>query len=254
MYQGVDLKLRKRKNGDNYVAQYQTFLNFLNANSIEAPTSTQKQKQSLLCESVLNALSGNWNRVLAFRLYSGSNEDAALVDVRRLFIMSAINSPIYSESNGFTGNGTTAYIDTGFNLNALPTNSGGVIVARKAAGSYLMGPTTTLREIAAGARLLAYMSTPSTSTFITPANTNPRIWGAKRINSTQIQCYANNVSGPTTISSNGSAYSGTLSDLRSTQSGVSGFTSGDICVAIHLDTFSDTEFTLIQSAIQTYLS
>jgi hypothetical protein len=124
----------------------------MTANSIALPTSDQQAKGNALMIAVKAALANDFTRVQSMRVYAQSNADAALLDWKRLTTMTAVNSPTYTDSNGFTGNGTTAYINTGYGpsyvdadqpwgILAVNPSSTGVYYGVRNTGAFLSGYT-----------------------------------------------------------------------------------------------------------------
>jgi hypothetical protein len=117
--------------GNAFDPDYQAVLDYMIANAITLPTSDQQTKGNTLMIAVKAALGNDFTRVKSMRVYAQSNADAALVDWSRLVTMTAVNSPTYSTANGFTGNTTSAYINTGFAPNFVQSDNPWALIATK---------------------------------------------------------------------------------------------------------------------------
>jgi len=79
--------------------------------------------QQTLQNDLLVALkaAGVWSKLDTFANFATDGDsDFALIDWKRVTDYTAFNSPTFTTNQGFTGNGTSAYIDTNFN----PSTSG----------------------------------------------------------------------------------------------------------------------------------
>ena len=115
---GIGLGLGLFKGG-SFDADYQAVLNYATIQGYTLPSPAQQVKQNTLLVSLKSA--GIWNKLDTFCVFAndgGSN--FGLIDWKRLSLYTAVNSPAFSVNNGFTGNGTSSYIDTNFN----PATSG----------------------------------------------------------------------------------------------------------------------------------
>lgn len=95
-------------------ADYQAILNYATSLGYTLPSSGQRVKQNKLLVDLKTA--GIWSKLDTFGLFAtdaGSN--FALIDWKRLTTYTAVNSPTFTSNGGFTGNGTSSYIDTNYN-------------------------------------------------------------------------------------------------------------------------------------------
>ena len=99
---------------NNFCSEYIAVLSVAKYYNYTLPSFSQQLKQNDLLLNLKS--SGVWSKLDSFGLFAtdGSGE-FALIDWKRLALYTAINSPTFSINGGFTGNGTSAYIDTNFN-------------------------------------------------------------------------------------------------------------------------------------------
>lgn len=105
--------------GFAYDADYQAILDYATTNNYTLPSDEQKLKQNQLLIDLKYA--GVWNKLDTFANFAtdGSTQ-FALIDWKRLVQYNASTGPTFTTNEGFTGNGTSSYIDTNFN----PATSG----------------------------------------------------------------------------------------------------------------------------------
>ena len=95
-------------------ADYQAVINYAITQGYTLPSASQQTKQNKLLVDLKNG--GIWSHLDTFALFAtDGNSDFALIDWKRLTQYTAVNSPTFSTNGGFTGNGTSSYIDTNFN-------------------------------------------------------------------------------------------------------------------------------------------
>jgi len=98
---------------DAFDPAYQAVLDFATSEGITLPSANQQILQNNVVLSLKDK--GLWNKKDAFGLFAtDGNVDFALICWKRLIKMTAFNSPAFAENAGFTGNGTSSYIDTKF--------------------------------------------------------------------------------------------------------------------------------------------
>ena len=98
---------------DAFDPDYQAVLDFATSEGITLPSTSQQILQNNVVLSLKDK--GLWNKKDVFGLFAtDGNVDFALICWKRLIKMDAINSPSFSANAGFTGNGTSSYIDTLF--------------------------------------------------------------------------------------------------------------------------------------------
>ena len=97
-----------------YEAEYKAILDYATTNSYALPSTAQRLKQNTLLSSLKT--SGVWTKLDTFANFAtdGSTQ-FALIDWKRLTQYTAILSPTFTTNEGFTGNGTSSYINTNFN-------------------------------------------------------------------------------------------------------------------------------------------
>jgi hypothetical protein len=89
-------------------------LNYATTQGYTLPSASQQIIQNQL---VIDLKAGGiWNKLDTFANFAtDGSSDFALIDWKRLSLYTAVNSPTFTINEGFTGNGTSSYIDTNFN-------------------------------------------------------------------------------------------------------------------------------------------
>lgn len=100
----------------NFDADYQAVLTYATSLGYTLPSAGQQVKQNQL---VLDLKAGGiWSKLDTLRVYATDGSASfALIDWKRLALCTAVNSPTFTTNQGYQGNGTSSYIDTGFNPN-----------------------------------------------------------------------------------------------------------------------------------------
>jgi hypothetical protein len=99
--------------GSGFDSDYQAVLDFATSEGDTLPSANQQILQNQVVLSLKDK--GLWNKKDAFGLFAtNGNVDFALICWKRLIKMDAFSSPSFSANSGFTGNGTSSYIDTKF--------------------------------------------------------------------------------------------------------------------------------------------
>jgi hypothetical protein len=81
---------------------------------ITTPSRTRKLAYNALIYSLKN--SGVWDRLDALYMFAAADQATALTNLKSSsYGATAISSPTFTADTGFTGNGTTNYLDSGFN-------------------------------------------------------------------------------------------------------------------------------------------
>jgi hypothetical protein len=101
--------------GSDFDSDYQAVLDFATSEGYTLPSENQQILQNQL---VLDLKSnGIWSNLDAFGvLATDGDSDFALIDWVRLITMTANSSPTFATNAGFTGNGTSSFIDTLFSV------------------------------------------------------------------------------------------------------------------------------------------
>lgn len=100
--------------GGGFDPDYQAVINYATLQGYTLPSASQQLLQNQLVVDL--KAGGVWNKLDTLGvLATDGNSDFALIDWIRLTQYTAINSPTFSANGGFTGNGTSSYIDTNFN-------------------------------------------------------------------------------------------------------------------------------------------
>jgi hypothetical protein len=112
---------RIKKGGVIYDVAYQAILDYATTQGYTLPSASQRLLQEQLLIDLKDA--GVWSKLDTFAVFANDgNSNFALIDwirtvkQRVLVLYTAVNSPTWTANQGFTGNGTSSYIDTNFNL------------------------------------------------------------------------------------------------------------------------------------------
>lgn len=112
--------------------------------------------QKVLYDQLILRLKANalWEKLDAFYALAAENSVAALINVRNpgTFDATAVNSPTFTAGQGFTGNGTSAYLRSNFN----PSTAGGQFAQNSAS----FGGRSRTAGVAAGNQscIVSYLS------------------------------------------------------------------------------------------------
>ena len=108
---------------DAFDSDYQAVLDKGIANGNTAPTSTNAGNQLMIDLKASGAFAkADALGVLASGV--GSDSGFALIDWKRLINLTAVNSPTFNDIQGFSGNGTSSYIDLLYNPSTDAVNWG----------------------------------------------------------------------------------------------------------------------------------
>lgn len=111
---GIGVGVGRQRFAGGFDADYQAVLDYATTQGYTLPSSSQQILQNQL---VLDLKSGGiWSKLDTFGVFAndgGSN--FGLICWKRKVLMTAVNSPTFTTNQGFTGNGTSSYIDTNFN-------------------------------------------------------------------------------------------------------------------------------------------
>ena len=104
-----------------YEPEYQSILNYATAKGFTLPSVNQRVNQNLLLKNLKT--NGIWYKLDSFAVMATDGDtNYSLIDWKKLTQMTAVNSPAFTVNQGFKGNGTSAYINTGFIPSALNNN------------------------------------------------------------------------------------------------------------------------------------
>ncbi len=109
--------------GSAFDADYQAVLNRASTLGYTAPSAAQQTLQNTLVEDLKTA--GVWSKLDAFYLFAtdGDSDYATLNFVApSSFQATKTNSPTFTANEGFTGDGSSAYLDTNLNAQSDTTN------------------------------------------------------------------------------------------------------------------------------------
>lgn len=109
--------------GSLFDSSYQAVLSYASSLGYTLPSSSQQIKQNKLITDLKAA--GIWSKLDTFAMFANdAGSNFGLIDWKRLALYTAVNSPTFTTNEGFTGNGTSAYIDTNFNPATQAVNYG----------------------------------------------------------------------------------------------------------------------------------
>jgi hypothetical protein len=92
---------------------YQAVLDYATLQGYTLPSAGQQALQNQLVVDLKSA--GVWSKLDTFAVFATDGDsDFALIDWKRLSLYTAFNSPTFTANQGYAGNGSSAYIDTGF--------------------------------------------------------------------------------------------------------------------------------------------
>lgn len=194
--------------GGGFDADYQAVLNYATTQGYTLPSAGQQTLQNQLLLDLKNA--GIWSKLDTFAVFATDGDsDFALIDWIRLSDYTGINSPTFTTNQGFTGNGTSSYINTNFqpiNGANYAQNSAHFMVycyANDSSSTYYGGALDTtpsvIRSLNFGGRdssnRFSTIAINSTSSDLTATNSVLDDTGFNlitRTNSTNVKAYKNN--------------------------------------------------------------
>ena len=109
--------------GSGFDSNYQAVLDKGIANGNTAPTSTNAGNQ-LMIDLKASGAFAKADALGVLASGGGSDSGFALIDWKRLINLTAVNSPTFNDTQGFTGNGTSSYIDLLYNPSTVAVNWG----------------------------------------------------------------------------------------------------------------------------------
>lgn len=85
---------------------------------------TVSSTRRTLVDALISGLKsdGVWTKLDRLWLFAAENATSALVDLKAGVAATAVNSPSFSTNNGYTGNGSSSYIDSNYNPTTNATN------------------------------------------------------------------------------------------------------------------------------------
>jgi hypothetical protein len=118
MWNGIGIGIGRQRfasgGGGGFDADYQAVLDYATTQGYTLPSSGQQTLQNQLVLDLKNG--GIWSKLDTFGVFATDGDsDFALIDWIRLSDYTAVNSPTFTTNVGFSGNGTSAYVDTNFN-------------------------------------------------------------------------------------------------------------------------------------------
>lgn len=111
---GVGVGRQRFGVGGGFDADYQAVLDYATTQGYTIPSAGQQTLQNQLVVDLKNA--GIWSKLDTFGVFATDGDsDFALIDWIRLSQYTAVNSPTFTTNQGFTGNGTSSYINVNYN-------------------------------------------------------------------------------------------------------------------------------------------
>lgn len=93
---------------------YAAILSYATTLGYTLPSVSQQVKQNKLVVDLKNA--GIWSKLDSFGVFAtNGSSNFALIDWKRLSLLTAVNSPTFTTNEGFNGNGTSSYINSNYN-------------------------------------------------------------------------------------------------------------------------------------------
>lgn len=144
--------LRLRGTSDGFVsttpldADYQAVLDRASTLGYNAPNASQQTLQNTLVEDLKTA--GIWSKLDVFYVFATNGDsDYATLNWKSpsSFQATKVNSPTFTENQGFQGDGLSSYLDTNFNPTTHSTVSSQYSIG--AGGYYFQKPTSTYDNI-----------------------------------------------------------------------------------------------------------
>jgi lysophospholipase L1-like esterase len=123
---GIGINIRRSKyigGGVSFDADYQAILDYATTQGYTLPSIGQQALQNQMLIDL--KLAGVWSKLDTFAKFdTDGNSSFALIDWKRLTQYTAVNNPTFTPNQGFTGNGTSNYIDTNYNPFSQAVNFG----------------------------------------------------------------------------------------------------------------------------------
>jgi hypothetical protein len=186
---------------DAFDPAYQAVLDFATSEGDTLPSESQQNLQNNLLKSLKTL--GIWDKLDSFAMFATDGDVGfSLIDWKRLVKMTAVNSPTFTTDEGFTGNGTSSRINSGFTPDGsdnykLNAASFGVFVKTQGTNNgYLAGAGGNTRMRAAGSSLNRINSSSINSAF------DFNVVGLLHLNkssATNVQCIVNGVTSNRTV-------------------------------------------------------
>ena len=120
---GLGLQYSRLSGGSGFDSDYQAVLDKGIANGNTAPTSTTAGNQ-LMIDLKSSGAFAKADALGVLASGGGSDSGFALIDWKRLINLTAVNSPAFNNILGFSGNGTSSYIDLLYNPSTDAVNWG----------------------------------------------------------------------------------------------------------------------------------
>jgi hypothetical protein len=191
-------------------ADYKAVLDYATTKGYTLPSASQQALQNQLLVDLKDA--GIWSKLDTFAVFATDAEDSpgsgtsnfALIDWKRLSDYNPVNSPTFATNQGFTGNGSSSYIDTNYNPN---TNKVNLTINSASIGFWQRSSSVAQNSVEIGTDDGTYrfqcLSRWSDSNSYLPiftsnfpsvtASTSVGLFQNNRINSTTINQYVNGV-------------------------------------------------------------
>lgn len=184
-------------------ADYQAVLDYATTQGYTLPSASQKALQNQLVVDLKTA--GVWSKLDTFAVFAtDGSSDFALIDWINLSQYTAVNSPTFTSNQGFTGNGTSSYINTNYNPN---TNNVNLTINSASIGFWQRSSSVAQNSVEIGtddgtSRFQCLSRWSDSNTYMpmftanfpfVSASTSNKLFQNNRINSTTINQYVNGV-------------------------------------------------------------
>lgn len=178
---------------------YQAVLDYATTQGYTLPSTAQQALQN----TFIVAVKDYWANFDCFNIMSTNGDsNFALVDYIRLITMSAVNSPTFTENQGYQGDGIAAYIDSLFNVSTAANyslNNAAIWLyinndsdSDRVFGVSNGSTTFTNFRPKSGAQMQANLNDGGASVFETSTNSSG-LWCVQRVDSTTLEIYRNGV-------------------------------------------------------------
>jgi hypothetical protein len=126
MFVGIGVGVgRQRFAGGGFDADYQAVLNYATTQGYTLPSAGQQVKQNQLILDFKST--GFWDKSQSIAVFAtDANSNFALIDWKRLSLLTPNSSPVFTTNLGFKGDGLASWINTNFPASNLSDNDASV--------------------------------------------------------------------------------------------------------------------------------
>jgi hypothetical protein len=181
----------------SFDADYQAVLDYATTQGYTLPSAGQQILQNQLVVDLKDG--GIWSKLDTFGVFATDGDsDFALIDWIRLSDYTAVNSPTFTSNGGFTGNGTSSYVDTNFNpstsgVNYTLNNAGRFYWVDNRSGSVWEGPNSNFTNDSRNTNSTLHRINQGTANFTTNVNfAVDEFHAINRTSITDLELFTNN--------------------------------------------------------------